>query len=350
MWARWSGPRQDLCVADLVDIRDVIGRTLDKFKAGARTIKSDWTGSVGSADTAAECRRHLTYPRSHQPGKVREQAMNPPIVDFHAHAFPDSLAARAVGQLQHEGNVKAVLDGRIASLLASMDASGIETSVICSIATKPEQFDPILKWSLQIASPRIIPFASIHPKGPDPIGKAHRVAEAGLVGVKLHPYYQDFELDDETLYPFYRALEELGLLVVCHTGFDFAFPRDRKGDPMRIVRLLDRVPGLRFVATHVGAWDDWDEVERYFIGKPIATDLSLSLEFLGRARGREMLLAHPADYILFGTDSPWGGQAETLRLVRDLELGDEREQRLLWQNARRLLAKPGSNSPSLAAG
>jgi uncharacterized protein len=267
--------------------------------------------------------------------------MNRPIVDFHAHAFPDSLAARAVGQLQHEGNVKAVLDGRIASLLVSMDASGIETSVICSIATKPEQFDPILKWSLKIASPRIIPFASIHPKGPDPIGKAHQVAEAGLVGVKLHPYYQDFVLDDDALHPFYRTLEELGLLVVCHTGFDFAFPRDRKGDPMRIVRVLDHFPNLRFVATHVGAWDDWDEVERHFIGKPIATDLSLSLEFLGPARGREMLLAHPADYILFGTDSPWGGQAETLRMVRDLQLGDEREQRLLWQNARRLLGQHG---------
>jgi len=28
-----------------------------------------------------------------------------------------------------------------------MDRHGIEKSVICSIATKPSQFDPILEWS-----------------------------------------------------------------------------------------------------------------------------------------------------------------------------------------------------------
>jgi uncharacterized protein len=263
--------------------------------------------------------------------------MKQPIVDFHAHVFPDALADRAIGHLEHGGGVKAFLDGKLASLLSSMDAAGVATSVICSIATKPEQFDPILRWSLAIASERIVPMASIHPKGPDPIGQAHKVAEAGLRGIKLHPYYQDFDLDDATLFPFYRTLDKLGLVVVCHTGFDFAFARDRKADPVRIVRVLDHAPGLRFIATHMGAWDDWDEVEKHMVGKPITMDVSLSLELLGRPRAREMILAHPADRMLFGTDSPWASQAETLRLVRALELGQERESLLLWENAHRLL-------------
>jgi hypothetical protein len=50
-----------------------------------------------------------------------------------------------------------------------------------------------------------------------------------------------------------------------------------------------------------------------------------------------MILAHPSDRILFGTDSPWASQTETLRLVQALELGPEREALLLCQNARRLL-------------
>jgi len=260
-----------------------------------------------------------------------------PIIDFHAHAFPDALAARAIDHLEHGGGVKAFLDGKVTSLLASMDAAGIGISVICSIATRPEQFDPILKWSRQVASERIVPIASIHPRDPDPVGKARQVAEAGLRGIKLHPYYQDFELDDPALLPFYRVLDQLGLFVVCHTGFDFAFPRDRKADPVRILRLLDQVPGLRLIATHMGAWDDWDEVEKHLLGKPVTLDVSLSLELLGRARARDMILAHPSDRILFGTDSPWASQTETLRLVQALELGPEREALLLCQNARRLL-------------
>ena len=263
--------------------------------------------------------------------------MNDIIIDFHAHAFPDALAARAISQLEHGGGVKAFLDGRVSSLLASMDGAGICTSVVCSIATKPEQFDPILKWSQAVASPRIVPLPSIHPKDSDPVGQAHRVVEAGLRGIKLHPYYQDFAIDDESLFPLYRALDKLGLFVVCHTGFDFAFPRDRRADPLRILRVLDRVPSLRFITTHMGAWDDWDEVEKHLLGKPITMDISLSIELLGQERARAMLSAHPADRILFGTDSPWSSQSESLRMVRSLELDKEREQRLLSKNAEALL-------------
>ena len=265
--------------------------------------------------------------------------MRQAIIDFHAHAFPDPLAARAISQLEHGGGVKAFLDGRVSSLLASMDGAGVATSVICSIATKPEQFEPILKWSKQIASQRIVPLPSIHPRDPDPVGQARRVAEAGLLGIKLHPYYQEFNLDDEALFPLYRVLDELGLLVVFHTGFDFAFSRDRKGDPVRIRRILERVPTLRLVTTHMGAWDDWDEVEEHLIGQPISMDVSLSLDLLGRERARDMILAHPADRVLFGTDSPWASQAGTLEAVRALDLGEEREQAILWKNARALLGQ-----------
>jgi predicted TIM-barrel fold metal-dependent hydrolase len=263
--------------------------------------------------------------------------MSNPIVDFHAHAFPDALAARAIDALEHGGGVKAFLDGRIVSLLSAMDDVGIATSVICSIATKPEQFEPILKWSRQIASPRIVPLPSIHPQSPDPVGQVRQVAEAGLIGIKLHPYYQDFDLDDESLLPLLRALDELGLLVVCHTGFDFAFPRDRRADPVRIRRVLDRVPTLKLITSHMGAWDDWDEVERHLIGLPITMDISLSFELLGRERARAMILAHPADRVLFGTDSPWASQAQTLEALRALQLGEEREQAILWRNAQSLL-------------
>jgi predicted TIM-barrel fold metal-dependent hydrolase len=263
--------------------------------------------------------------------------MTTAIIDFHAHAFPDAIAGRAISQLEHGGGVKAFLDGTVSSLLASMDSAGIHTSVLCSIATKPEQFDPILNWSKAIASPRLVPLPSIHPNGSDPVGQARQVAEAGLRGIKLHPYYQDFYLDDGSLFPLYRALDELGLFVVCHTGFDFAFPRQRRADPVRILRVLDRVPTLRLITSHMGAWDDWDEVEKHLLGKPITMDISLSLELLGRERSRAMLLSHPADRILLGTDSPWSSQSETIGQLRSLGLDGELEARILGKNAELLL-------------
>ena len=72
--------------------------------------------------------------------------MHKRIIDCHTHAFPDALAERAMAQLLAEtDSVTAFLDGKLSSLLASMDANNIEKSVLCSIATKPSQFEPIFK-------------------------------------------------------------------------------------------------------------------------------------------------------------------------------------------------------------
>ena len=259
------------------------------------------------------------------------------IIDFHAHAFPDAVAARAIPLLEAEGDVAAHTDGTTAGLLASMDAAGIDRSVVASIATKPQQFDPILRWSAGIASDRLIPFASVHPDAADPVGEVRRIAEQGLRGIKMHAYYQDFDLDEDRLLPLYRAAAEEGLALLMHTGFDVAFERVRKADPARTLRVLDAVPDLLLVASHWGAWEDWDEVEKHLLGKPIYMDVSFGLQFQPRERSREWVLAHPAEYILFGTDSPWSEQAVTLDYMRSLELDPALEAAILGGNAARLL-------------
>lgn len=258
------------------------------------------------------------------------------IIDTHAHAFPDAVAEKAVPLLAKEGNVKAFLDGKVTSLLASMDRAGIAKSVICSIATKPEQFGPILKWSCAIVSDRLMPLGSVHPADPEAAAHVRAFHEAGFKGIKLHPYYQNFDLDEERVMPIYAAIVACGLVLVSHTGFDVAFPRIRRCDPDRILNVIRRFPMLKFVATHLGAWEDWDEVSAKLLGLPIYVDVSCSLEWMPAAQARTMLMTHPADHILFGSDSPWNDQAEAIARVRDLGLPADREARLLGGNAAEL--------------
>lgn len=260
------------------------------------------------------------------------------IIDIHTHAFPDALAERAMPALEEEGDIKAALDGKLSSLLASMDAAGIERSVVASIATRPEQFDSILKWSKEIASDRIIPFTSVHPADPNAAERIHHTADAGLKGVKFHPYYQEFYLEEPRMNPIYQALQDRALIALVHTGFDLAFERVRRADPVRILDVVKRFPDLKFVATHMGAWEDYDEVERHMSGKPIYTDISFSIQDLPIERARSLVLGYRREYVLFGTDSPWAGQKETVDFVRSLELGPDWEQSIFFDNAARLLA------------
>jgi predicted TIM-barrel fold metal-dependent hydrolase len=170
------------------------------------------------------------------------------------------------------------------------------------------------------------------------VDRVRAVRDAGLPGIKLHPYYQDFDLADESMFALYAALEEQGLLVVCHTGFDLAFERIRRADPKRILTVLERFPKLRLVTTHLGAWEDWDEAYTHLIGKPIYLETSFAISYLGRDKARRILLEHPPDRLLFGSDSPWAGQRESMDELRALGLPAALERQLFRDNARRLLA------------
>ena len=260
------------------------------------------------------------------------------IIDFHTHAFPDQVAERAIPALEQAGQVTAQLDGRISSLLASMDEVGIEKSIICSIATNPKQFDSILSWSKDIRSRRIVPFPSFHPEAPNPCAQISAIRKAEFAGIKMHPFYQNFSLDDERMWPLYERIAAEGLILVMHTGFDIGFPRKRIADPKKILTVVDRIPELKFIATHFGAWDLWDEVEALLLGRPIYLDLSYALHLLPEERARDMILAHPEEYLLFGTDSPWAGQKEVLAQLSGLGLDKALEDKILGGNAARLLA------------
>jgi predicted TIM-barrel fold metal-dependent hydrolase len=256
---------------------------------------------------------------------------------FHTHAFPDRIAEKAIPLLEQEADVKAFLDGRLQSLLESMDNAGIQRSVVCSIATKPSQFYPILEWSKEITSDRIIPLPSIHPADDDLKDKVRIIHEYGFKGIKLHPYYQEFKIDEERLFPVYEGLQEYGLFLVCHTGFDIAFPWDRIADPVRIAAIIKRFPQFKFITTHFGAWQDWDEVEKYLLGKNIYMEISYTFGCLERKRIKHFFLTHPSDYILFGTDSPWGDQKQSLDTFYSYKLEKEWEEKILYRNAQELL-------------
>lgn len=270
-------------------------------------------------------------------------------IDFHTHAFPDALAERAMESLNAriaEVKYHSCGDGRLQSLVAELDRNGIDKAVVCSIATRPKQWRSILDWSLAIlggefgeeAAKRIIPLASVHPADPDVNAHLDEIAKAGIKGIKLHPYYQEFRLDAPESLDFFRAVRDRGLFAVSHTGYDVAFAHDPLCNPRQVANLVQGVPGLDFVATHLGGWGDWDEVDRHLIGMPgLYIENSFSPFMIGAERMGDMLRRHPADHILFGTDWPWRPHDFDLAAIESLPDPPEWKAALLGGNAARLL-------------
>lgn len=268
-------------------------------------------------------------------------------IDFHTHAFADAIAAKAMATLQAElpPGIEACADGRLGTLVAQLAEHGMDAAVVCSIATRPSQFEPILQWSQAIrdgafgaeTARRIVPFVSVHPADPDAYSRIARAAAAGFLGLKIHPYYQRFVLDAPATLDYLRCARDHNLIVVSHTGFDIAFPRERICDPARIERVVETLPDLRFVATHLGAWEDWDEVERRLLGRALDLEISFAFDYLADDRIRAMLLRHPAGRLLFGSDWPWNSHGAVLPRLAALGLDEPRLAALMGGNAARLL-------------
>jgi predicted TIM-barrel fold metal-dependent hydrolase len=264
-------------------------------------------------------------------------------IDMHTHAFPDHVAPRAMEKLSAKGQWQAVGDGTIDGLLKSMDAAGVERSAVCAIATKPGQVEGILKWLCSIVAEhgqRIIPFGSLHPRDDDPAGCVRRIAEAGLCGIKLHPMYQDFIVDDKSPWPIYEAAVQHNLILAVHCGRDIGFENDAVPDrasPARLANLIDALLQLRLLCTHMGGWSMWDEVEQHLLGKNVFLETSFTSAFLPPQRLADMIHKHGSEKICFGTDWPWNDPAAERAHFANLGLSDDDLRNIEYRTAKRLL-------------
>jgi len=268
-------------------------------------------------------------------------------IDMHSHAFAEPIVERAMAALKANipPDFPCPYDGRLSSLIRELKSHGFDHSVLCQIATKPTQFAPILNWSKAIrdgqlgedAARMIIPLPSVHPNDPELEAHIREIAKEGFKGIKLHPYYQGFVLDDPVPLDLFRIARDNGLFVEIHAGFDIGFPFEDVCGPRRTMHVIETVPGLRLMISHFGGWKIWEEVDEVLIGAPVDIETSMSVGWCDPELLHSMLLRHPADRLYFGSDWPWSIYDVTLPYLEALNLPADRYAALMGGNAARFL-------------
>lgn len=265
------------------------------------------------------------------------------LIDVHAHTFPDAIAERAIKKLveKTQNTIAAVSDGTLSGLLVQMRKSQVDASVLCPIATRPEQWEGILNEACAIregaygieAQTHVIPLSSVHPA--DEQAEAHLtcVAERGIVGIKLHPYYQEFVLDAPEMIRFFACCRDLDLVVQCHCGYDIGFPFEPICSPDRVRKVIDAVPGIKLIAAHLGGWQDWKLSRACLVGQEVYLDTAILKMNADDADARAILHEHPAERLLFATDAPWMTVEDGVRFVQRERLSAATERAILGENA-----------------
>ena len=159
----------------------------------------------------------------------------------------------------------------------------------------------------------------------------------GLKGIKLHPDYQLFYIDDKKMYPIYEYLFSLDLVLVFHAGRDIGLPEPYHCTPDRLYKLICDFGGAKIVAAHMGGFSYGEEVEKYLVGTDIYFDTAYSFDWISDEQVKRIIQNHGHEKVLFASDSPWTDQKEEIGKLRNLKLGVEAENAILGVNASKLL-------------
>lgn len=257
---------------------------------------------------------------------------NIPVVDFHAHAFPDKIAGSATELLAEHYKLKVSCPGTLDHLLQSSREAGVVKICLHMAATNAEQVQIANDWIADKCSDSLIGFGSIHVDYKDCLSELDRMESLGLTGVKLHADFQGFAIDNPRMWPIYDAIGER-FLIMFHVG-------DRKSDlsnPYRLGRVLTAFPRLKAVAAHLGGWSRWVEAREHILGKDIYIDTSSTTWMLQPGEIAELIKLHDENRVLFGTDYPIVTPKEELKEFLKVPLSAGKMEKILWKNAENLL-------------
>lgn len=262
------------------------------------------------------------------------------IIDFHTHIFPDKIAEKTIESLERLSGITASTNGTLEGLLASMENSGVDMSVIMPVATKPEQMESINTYAKEICekySGRLISFGGIHPDCEDYRKELNRIKDLGLKGIKIHPDYQRVMIDDVRFMNIIEYADELGLIILTHAGVDIGLPEPVHCPPDKLRKVLDTLKPKKLVAAHLGGWKQWQEVYECLAGENVYLDTAFTFDFIEREMFLKVLKKHDENKILFATDSPWSYAKRDIEAVENLPVDDKIKQKIFSENAKKIL-------------
>lgn len=259
------------------------------------------------------------------------------IIDFHTHAFPEKIAEKAMTNLSFaSGGLIPQTNGTIASLKELMKKDGVDKSVALAIATNEKQQTAVNDFITSCECDEIIPFGSVFPFAENALDELERIKALGLKGIKLHPEYQQFFVDDEKMKPLYKKISDLGLIVLFHAGEDIGYPAPYHATPERLRKAAKWI-NSPMVCAHWGSAGLGEEVIKHLCDIPVYFDTAFGYGTMPKDRALRILDKKGVDKMLFGSDCPWHAPSWEISMIETLGLSESEKEKIYHKNAEMLL-------------
>lgn len=260
------------------------------------------------------------------------------VIDFHTHIFPRRKAPLILDDMAKRKGIAHFNDGTLDGLIGVMEESSIGRSLISRITTKLGNVTSVNEWLAGCMRPDVQCLATIHPDQPVASSDLEALRAQGFKGVKLHPDYQGFFVDDRRMYPFYEAAQATQMPVLFHAGLDRGLPPPVHAMPEGLLTVHRAFPHLIMIAAHMGGEDNYEETEELLLGQDIFLDTSFVLRIMPFGLLKRFFRKHGVDHILFGSDSPFTDPTQELDYLLNLSfLTSAEKEKVTGANAAALL-------------
>lgn len=259
------------------------------------------------------------------------------IVNAHCHIYPEKIADKAVRGIREFYDLDMSLNGKVDGLLEDGAKVGVTHYLVHSVATIPKQVKSINEFiaeSVNKHPDKFIGFGTLHPDSEDLQGDFDYLIELGLKGVKLHPDFQLFAMDEDRAFKIGEIIDKANVPMLVHCG-DFRY---NYSNPEQIKAFLEKFPNITFIGAHFAGWSIWKEATAKLAGAPnLYVDLSSSLYNLTSTEAVDLIHAYGSEKVLWGTDYPMWDSASEMEYFNKLDLTDKEKSQILFENASRIL-------------
>lgn len=253
------------------------------------------------------------------------------IHDAHTHIFPEKIAAKASKSIGDFYGVKNMqCSATVDNLLKNSSEVHIGYKLVCSSAVTKEQVDAINSFIISECkkNPTLIGFAALHPETLNYEEVMDHCIENNLKGIKFHPDFQRFNIDDPNVYSIYRAAARREIPILFHMGdsrYDFS-------SPIRLKKVLHDIPELKVIAAHFGGYMRWDSAYDLPKCENLYFDTSSSIGIMDNDMIYKFIEKFGDDKFMFGTDFPmWKASTEVEKFL-GLGLGEKTNEKILRLN------------------
>lgn len=259
------------------------------------------------------------------------------VINAHCHIYPEKIASKAVDGIKDFYDLDMSLSGKIDDLINDGSKVGVVHYLVHSVATTPKQVKSInefISGEVNKHPELFTGFGTLHPDSDDIQGDFDYLIELGLKGVKLHPDFQQFALNEDRAFDLGEVINAGNVPVLVHCG-DFRY---NYSNPEHLIPFLDKFPDMTVIGAHFAGWSIWDHATRQLAGrKNLYVDLSSSLYALSPEKAKELIHAYGADKVLWGTDYPMWESTSEMDYFNKIDLTDKERFMILYENAFKLL-------------